>query len=416
MREKIESAFMPQFLHFSRKETPAPKSDEYILIVSRNSLYPSLNGFTLRASELLRQIAQQWRVALIAPTGPSGSPQDELLSWHERVVVPRQLDEIRCVESSEEHLLKAAAACLTELQPLAVLCWLCDHVSPERLRILNPLADPIPPVIFDMVDSWSLHAWRRLVQSRRLLPAARAFRDLLQAARGERQRVREVDATCVVGEQDAHWLTCTSGLRKRIYVNSNGVSWQPERQPSDLHERPSIVFSGVMEYPPNIEAAIFFCDKVFPHIRNHLPQVEFIIAGRKPARTICSLASRPGVIVEADVPDMSAVLRKAWVAVCPMRSGAGVKNKVLEAWACGLPVVMTPISANGLHLAAEMQPLVHGRPRQMADCLIQLLSSRERVLHLGAQAQAHVRAHHSWEQMGAQLCGIIRSLTTAERS
>ena len=107
-----------------------------------------------------------------------------------------------------------------------------------------------------------------------------------------------------------------------------------------------------------------------------MPDARFVIAGRNPTAEVQQLADRPGVEVLGEVPDMSAVLKQAWVAVAPMRTGAGIKNKVLEAWAVGTPVVMSAAAANGLSLDADGGGAGDGRPARMAEIIAALLDGR----------------------------------------
>jgi len=119
------------------------------------------------------------------------------------------------------------------------------------------------------------------------------------------------------------------------------------------------------------------------------------------------LAARAGVEVLGAVDDMAAVLRRAWVAVAPMRSGAGIKNKVLEAWAAGKPTVMTTLAVGGLHLVESERALVRDEPRQMAEVVSRLLLDGEERRRRGSVALEAVRAHHSWEGVAGTLSALL---------
>ena len=120
-----------------------------------------------------------------------------------------------------------------------------------------------------------------------------------------------------------------------------------------------------MSYPPNIRAARWFADECFPLIQAEVPGATFVIAGAAPAREIRELQTRNGIVVTGFVPSMPVTLNAATVAVAPMRSGAGIQNKILEAMACGLPVVTTTIGLGGITATRGRELLVADRAHEI---------------------------------------------------
>jgi glycosyltransferase involved in cell wall biosynthesis len=104
---------------------------------------------------------------------------------------------------------------------------------------------------------------------------------------------------------------------------------------------------------------------------------------------------------------MTAVLGRAWLAVAPMRSGAGIKNKVLEAWAAGTPVVMTQMAGNGLSLDRDAQQLVTDQPKEFAARIVALLDDPAERWRHGASARSLAADRHSWAAAGAQLSALL---------
>ncbi len=121
-----------------------------------------------------------------------------------------------------------------------------------------------------------------------------------------------------------------------------------------------------------------------------------------------ALAKYAGVEVLGEVPDMVAVLRRTWLAVAPMRTGAGIKNKVLEAWAVGKPVVMTRVATNGLSIDAAMEALVVDDPKGMATLIARLLIEPDERRAAGAAAHAIVARAHSWSSAAASVAELLR--------
>ena len=230
------------------------------------------------------------------------------------------------------------------------------------------------------------------------------LRELLTSARYARRGFRAFAATVCVGERDAAWLRRMGG--RRVHVVPNGVAL-PEEVPPEA-ACPVLSFTGTLDYHPNVDAALFAARAVFPLARAALPEARLLIAGRRPVREVRDLAALPGVEVAADVADMRAVLARTRVGLAPMRAGSGIKNKVLEAWACARPVVMTRVAANGLSLPEGHAGLVRDGPEAQAEAAVGLLCDSGRAAALGGLARAHVAAAFSWARQAERLGRILR--------
>ncbi len=167
-------------------------------------------------------------------------------------------------------------------------------------------------------------------------------------------------------------------------------------------------FTGSLDYHPNIDAAVFAARAVFPHVRAAMPEARLLIAGRRPGPAVRALAALPGVEVAADVADMGDVLARTRVALAPMRAGSGIKNKVLEAWACARPVVMSRIAANGLSLPDGHAGLVRDGAAAQAAAALALLRDKGRAVALGEVARVHAASAYSWRRQGAAMDRILR--------
>jgi glycosyltransferase involved in cell wall biosynthesis len=168
-----------------------------------------------------------------------------------------------------------------------------------------------------------------------------------------------------------------------------------------------VIFSGVLAYPPNIAAVTWFAGEVWPQIRAAEPRARFVVAGRTPVMEVRALDGRDGIEVRGDVPDMRAELEQAWVAVAPMRSGTGIKNKVLEAWAAAKPGVMTRVASNGLALDEDAASLITDGPAAFAACVVQLLRDSADRVRLGRAAHALARDRHGWGDAAERLHQLL---------
>ena len=177
--------------------------------------------------------------------------------------------------------------------------------------------------------------------------------------------------------------------------------------------RPYLVFSGSMDYLPNIDAVGYFCREIFPLIQQARPDVRLVIAGRNPRSSVRELGKHPAIKVTGSVSDMKPYLSAAAVAIAPMRIARGVQNKVLEALASGVPVVSTTAVASALPARVRSMVGVADSPRDFAAGVI-------RALQDGSDRhsrQLRIQLKHYVESLGlsAQLNEVLRN-PNADRS
>jgi glycosyltransferase involved in cell wall biosynthesis len=295
-------------------------------------------------------------------------------------------------------LRRVALDVIHRVGPQAVLLW-------SGAEFLAFEAD-LPTVVADRIDCATLSNWRHARARSRWIDRYRAVRAAARAALYERRVVRTVSATVVVGDTDAAVLRRISG-RPTVYVVPNGVTLPPLVVKDPEAAQPTVIFTGVMSFEPNIAAVRFFADAVWPAVRTAIPDARFLIAGRAPTAAVRRLADRPGIQVVPDVEAMEQVLREAWVAVAPMRSGTGIKNKVLEAWSCERPVVMSDLATNGLTLDDSARSLVADDPAEFAGHVVRLLKSPAERRRLGRAGYALAAASHTWAQSANAISQLL---------
>ena len=163
------------------------------------------------------------------------------------------------------------------------------------------------------------------------------------------------------------------------------------------------MFTGNLGYFANADAAAWFAREAFPLVRARQPEARFLIAGARPSRAVRALGRLPGVTVLGPVGDMAAVLRAARVAVAPLRTGSGQQSKVLEAMACGTPVVASPLALAGIAAVEGRDLLVGGDAEATADAVLKLLSDNDLALDLAAAGRRLVEQVYTWERSAALL-------------
>ncbi len=344
---------------------------------------------------MLEALSERWDIALVAPRLPV-SEAPVRLKWYEWTpaepappwgFVPWRFD--------GAPLRAALAHACADFAPTAGIAFFgAEHCWP---------ADG-PPVVHDRVDCSTLTAWRYVRVTRGLRGRLSRLLDVAEFARYEARMLRSFRTVTVVGDDDARWLR-RLGRGNNVHVVPNGVA-PPAAVPATRSHEPLVVFSGSMAYQPNVDAAVYFARRIWPRVRHAVPRARFLIAGRHPSPEISALDGQDGITVAGPVTDMAQTIGCAWVAVAPMRCGAGVKNKVLEAWSVGVPVVMSSLARNGLVLPPGAESLVHDAAAAFSRCVVSLLQDETRRAELGMEASEHVREHYAWRDM-ARLLDVL---------
>lgn len=174
----------------------------------------------------------------------------------------------------------------------------------------------------------------------------------------------------------------------------------------------NILSIGTMYWPPNIDSMLYFCREILPLIKNDIPGCTLTIAGQRPVDAIKLLARDPAISVTGYVEDDRLVAHNCGVFVVPLRSGSGVRVKILNALAMGLPVVSTSVGAEGLDVVNGKHLLIADSPRDFADAVKKVLGDNDLSRKLGYNGRELVCAKYSWERVGEQLLSLYDRLET----
>jgi sugar transferase (PEP-CTERM/EpsH1 system associated) len=192
-----------------------------------------------------------------------------------------------------------------------------------------------------------------------------------------------------------------------VAVVGNGVDLDYFRSAGEAKKPASMVFTGVMDYRPNIDAVVWFCDEILPIVQANIPAANFTICGSRPAPAVRRLAKRRGVSVTGWVADARPYLDRAEIFVAPLRMARGVQNKLLEALAMGLPCVASTAAWSGTAVADGQGILATDEPREFARRVIDLLGDGDGRAEMARRARAAAVANYRWEVQLACLDQVI---------
>jgi len=265
------------------------------------------------------------------------------------------------------------------------------------------------PAIIDLHDSMTLLCRRMLNAERGWRKRLSAYLGLIAAQRLEGTLGVTCDLIITNSTVDEQVIRELSTKPKTLTI-TNGVDMEYFAPDSTLLEADKIVFTGVMDYAPNEDAALHFAEDIFPLVKAKRPHVQFWIVGSGPTERVKALTRISGVHVTGKVEDVRPYVRSATVFVCPLRVGSGVKNKILAAMAMQKATVATSMSIDGLDLADNREVLLADEPQAFADKVVRLLADQKAAQQLGGNGLARVQGQYSWAAMGKALETAIQSV------
>ena len=271
------------------------------------------------------------------------------------------------------------------------------------VRFLNPAL----PIIIDSVD---LHYLRELRMSE-YEPKMRSREQALETRARELGMYSKADAVITVTEHEKNVLAkelprLEVMVVPNIHTATEGAVHGESRIPG------SLLFVGGFAHPPNVDAVVYFCHEVLPLIRKVLPSVSVWIVGDSPPDQVLAMKALAGVEVTGYVHDLGPYLRKAWISIAPLRYGAGMKGKIGEAMAAGLPVVTTTIGAEGMQLENRLTALIADSAEEFADAVAEL--SADIALHaaIARNAREHVHRNYAPSVMEDRLAALLESVAS----
>lgn len=396
-----------------------------ILFLTPQSPYPPQQGTAIRNYNLITQVAKQHKVHLLSfvdaqhPAADLGPLQDLCSSlntvpaptrskWHRlfTVLASSLPDMAHRLSSTLFHqklatVLRAARPDVIQIEGL--------EMAEYGLRAGQLAGSDTPLLVFDAHNAEYL-LQRRIFEtdSRRPRRWAGALYSLIQwqkLLRYEAMVCRRAERVIACSPADAGALARLVPDLKPIVV-PNGVDTQLYRvstvSPAALGTQ-ALVFTGKMDFRPNVDAVLWFCSEVLPTILQASPGAHFYIVGRDPHPRLASLAQMPGVTVTGFVQDPRPYIAAAAVYVIPLLTGGGTRLKVLEAMAMSKAVVSTTLGCEGIHAEPGRDIVLADVADDFARQVLALLGDQGRREDLGRAARTFVEHHFDWQTVTQSL-------------
>lgn len=379
-----------------------------LLFLAHRIPFPPNKGDKIRSFHLLRHLSTRYAIHL-------GAFVDDPDDWQYQDALKPYCASIRLLPlhpgraklASLTGMLTGEALTLPYYRSRELKRWaqdLAEHGTVTRgLAFSSAMAQFMPAGlarrVLDMVDVDS-DKWMQYAPTQRWPLSWVYAREARKLAEWEARVAQDFDATLLVSEDEAALLKQrVPQARNKINAFENGVDadyFSPARDypnpyPSGVK---SVVFTGAMDYWPNVDAVAWFAERIFPAVREAAPNAQFTIVGSRPTEAVLALARQPGVVVTGSVADVRPWIAHATCAVAPLRIARGVQNKVLEAMAMARPVIASAQAAEGIRAEAGRDYILARGEADFAGAVLDQL----KVAASAVQARERILENYDWSR------------------
>lgn len=333
-----------------------------------------------------QRIKPQWRAGLEAlasgkPVSLTSFASDGLAQWVERTIADHEIEHVLTFSGQMAQFLPADYAGR----------FVMDFADVDSAKFEQYGAEARGPM-----------AWINRREGRLL-------------GRFETEVARRADMSTFVSEAEAELFRQRSGIdAERIAALGNGIDSSFYDPAADniapLTERPDgplLVFTGQMDYRPNVEAVCWYADHVVPQLRRQFPSLSFAVVGRAPVPAVRALGERPGIHVTGAVHDVRSWLAAADIVVAPLLLARGIQNKVLEAMAMARPVIASRAAAEGISASHGEHLMIAADANEQIAMAAQLLNDSSGAAELGKAARRQVIADYGWDARLAPIAEML---------
>ncbi|MDO8682419.1 MAG: glycosyltransferase family 4 protein [Armatimonadota bacterium] len=396
-----------------------------ILFLAQLLPYPPVCGGTIRSFNILKRLCENYDVTLLSFTR---RPDD----LHNVDVLKNYCSDVRTTPITRSTTANAKWALRSLLLGSSFIIDR-DYVPEMQTMVDNVIIDkPFDLVYVDhlqmsqyvkgaigvpkVLDEHNVE-WRIIQRIAQVSPPgpAKWFASIEwpKLRKHELIACREHDAVSVVTEHDLVTLCAENPSLDNINCVPIGVDTDEFKAVSLDPASKTILSVATMSWPPNIDAMLYFCSDIYPMVKRLVPGVRLVIAGANPPEAVTRLQSDPSISVPGFVKDIHGLASKSAVFIVPLRSGSGMRVKILNAMAMGLPVVSTSVGCEGIGAAHEKNVLLADNPLEFAEHTSRLLLDCNKRIDLGASGREFVIENYAWKVIYPRLDSMIGRLIEA---
>jgi sugar transferase (PEP-CTERM/EpsH1 system associated) len=388
-----------------------------ILIIAQRCPYPPNKGEKIRTYHQLKFFNECGHDVILASPYEHDSEQihfNELKKHHCFEVLSEKLPAkpIRLVSG----VLKNKALSISNFYSAKLQSKIDDVLASQKVDVIFCSASSVseyifhskayakltspPALIMDFMDADS-DKWAQYQKSHQW-PLSEVYgRESRLIADIESKIVKKFDHCLLITQAEVDLFQSIHGNVKNLSAIENGLDTTMFYPPANTRQttNPYFLFAGVMDYAPNIDAVMWFIDSVWPAVKKQWPNAKFCIAGMDPTDKIKKLELNEGIEVTGFVDDIKPYFDKANIFIAPFRIARGVQNKVLQAFACGLPVIASSMGAEGIRCSVEQDILLADTPEQFINRIEQLTNNQECYSYISNNALKNITNNYSWESI-----------------
>lgn len=398
-----------------------------LLYLTQRLPYPPIKGEKIRPLQILRYLTQWYDVyvgcLIDDPSDADHIPTIRAMCKDIHVAtLDRRVAKIMCLRG----LLTHESLSVTFFRDAGLARWVRNVVDTVRPEVIFVNSGNMAPYILDLpktgkrlvdladVDSEKWRAYAEQTSG----PMKYVYRrEWHRVAALERRIAEECDLSSFVSNAEAAlFKRLLPHCAERIMGVSSGVDHRyfdpaPGYAPVYDTKLPTFVFTGTMDYPPNVDAVVWFANDILPLIRRGVPDAQFYIVGNGPSDAVKRLADIPGVFVTGRVADVRPYVFHATAGVAPMRIARGIQNKVLEAMSLGKPVIVTSGALEGIDAQPGRDVLLADDAAAFAAAACRLVASPGDRAALGAAARRRVLEGYDWAACLSRFDKFLRPVT-----
>jgi sugar transferase (PEP-CTERM/EpsH1 system associated) len=402
-----------------------------ILLLTQIVPFPPDSGPKIKTYHVLRYLAAHHRVTLVAFTRNDEEERDAA-----------KLREI-CAAVHTVHLSRSTVrnAVTFARSLLGRRSWIIERDSSDAMHTLLAqlvAAEQRAGHPFDLVhaDQLNMAQYAEPLRLPRLLDQHNAvwtvFRRVAQQERGlkrllwerEWRKLREYEgricrafeAVTVVSEEDRRALVEAMGREREMPIIPIAIDTDVQRAiPREPGAR-AILSMATMLWPPNVDGVLWFAREIFPRIQQEVADTHFYVVGQRPVTEVRALpATNPAIEVTGYVPEVAPYIARSGCLIVPLRSGGGMRVKILEAMARGIPIVSTTIGYEGIDVIPGEHLLVADTPAEFAAAVVRLLNDPALGERMAAAARRRVIERYDWRAICPAIDRVYAEITGARR-